>query len=174
MLYLLRSWAIRQVVVARIGFSMKPAKGPRKGIRPARSSSNTSKIVRSLNWGCLSAWRRRRIGRPARRSAPRASSPLASGGTARHASCRPGSRPGPSPSRTPACRRRVRPDDASKLQEAPVIGARPADEDRLHRGLHIVVDAAPADPAIEGEGPVVRVNTISCVSRDRRARTACG
>src|SRR5271154_1021630 len=43
------------------------------------------------------------------------------------------------------------------LQEAPIILARLADEDRLHRRLHVVVDAAPADPAIEQERLVVGV-----------------
>jgi hypothetical protein len=43
------------------------------------------------------------------------------------------------------------------LQEAPVILAGLADEDRLHRRLHVVVDAAPADAAIELERLVVGV-----------------
>ena len=43
------------------------------------------------------------------------------------------------------------------LQEAAIILARLADEDRLHRRLHVVVDAAPADTAIEQERLVVGV-----------------
>src|SRR5271170_534383 len=35
------------------------------------------------------------------------------------------------------------------LQKAAIVPARLADEDRLDRGLHVVVDAAPADPAVE-------------------------
>jgi hypothetical protein len=49
-------WVIRQVVVARMGFSLKPAKGPTNGARAARSSSNTSQMVRSLNCGCRVRW----------------------------------------------------------------------------------------------------------------------
>ena len=43
------------------------------------------------------------------------------------------------------------------LQEAPIVGTHLADEDRLHRRLHVVVDATPACPLEEGEGPIVRV-----------------
>ncbi len=43
------------------------------------------------------------------------------------------------------------------LQEAPIVGPLLADEDRLHRGLHVVVDAARAGAPEEGEGPVVSV-----------------
>ena len=43
------------------------------------------------------------------------------------------------------------------LQKAEIISARLADEDRLDRRLHVVVDAAPADPAIEPERLVVGV-----------------
>ena len=43
------------------------------------------------------------------------------------------------------------------LQEALVVLARLADEDRFHCGLHVVVNAAPADPAIKGECLVVGV-----------------
>ena len=43
------------------------------------------------------------------------------------------------------------------LQKAAVVLARLADEDRLHRRLHVVVDAAPADPAVEQERLVVGV-----------------
>ena len=43
------------------------------------------------------------------------------------------------------------------LQKAAIILARLADEDRFHRRLHVVVDAAPADPAIEPERLVVGV-----------------
>ena len=43
------------------------------------------------------------------------------------------------------------------LQEALVILARLADKDRFHRGLHIVVDAAPADPAIKDERLVMGI-----------------
>src|SRR5271165_2552094 len=43
------------------------------------------------------------------------------------------------------------------LQEAAIILARLANEDRLDRCLHVVVDAAPADTAIEHERLIVRV-----------------
>ena len=43
------------------------------------------------------------------------------------------------------------------LQKAAIIPARLADEDRLDRRLHVVVDAAPADPAIKLERLVVSV-----------------
>lgn len=43
------------------------------------------------------------------------------------------------------------------LQEAAVVGALAPDEDRLDRGLHVVVDAALAGAAEEGERPVVGV-----------------
>jgi hypothetical protein len=46
---------------------------------------------------------------------------------------------------------------AAHLQEAPIVGALAADEDRLHRGLHVVVDPARAGPLEEGERPVVGV-----------------
>ena len=46
---------------------------------------------------------------------------------------------------------------AAHLQKAAVVGALLADEDRLHRGLHVVVDAARAGALEEGEGPVVGV-----------------
>src|SRR5260370_10105853 len=51
------------------------------------------------------------------------------------------------------------------LQEAPIVEPVLADEDRLHRRLHVVVDAARAGAPEEGEGPVVASKTISCVSR---------
>src|SRR5271165_1414730 len=43
------------------------------------------------------------------------------------------------------------------LQEAAIILARLANEDRIDRCLHVVVDAAPADTAIEHERLIVRV-----------------
>ena len=43
------------------------------------------------------------------------------------------------------------------LQKAAIITARLADEDRLDRRLHVVVDAAPADAAIKLECLVVSV-----------------
>ncbi len=43
------------------------------------------------------------------------------------------------------------------LQEAPIVLASPAHEDRLNRRLHVVVDAAPAHAAIELERLVVGV-----------------
>ena len=46
---------------------------------------------------------------------------------------------------------------AAHLQEAAVVGALAADEDRLHRRLHVVVDAARAGALEERECPVVRV-----------------
>ena len=59
----------------------------------------------------------------------------------------------------PAGRRRAghRLDEMMRahLQKAPVVLPGAPDEDRLHRRLHVVVDAAPADPAVKGEGLVV-------------------
>ena len=46
---------------------------------------------------------------------------------------------------------------AAHLQEATVIGAILADEDRLHRRLHVVVDAAGACALEEGKCAIVRV-----------------
>ena len=43
------------------------------------------------------------------------------------------------------------------LCEAAVVAAIPAGEDRIHRRLHVVVDAARAGPAEEGERPIMRV-----------------
>src|SRR6266700_1402682 len=43
------------------------------------------------------------------------------------------------------------------LQEAAIVEAALADEDRLHRRLHVVVDAASAGPLEQSKGPVVRV-----------------
>lgn len=61
----------------------------------------------------------------------------------------------------PARRRRAghRIDEVvpAHLEKAPVVGAIAAHEDRIHRGLHIVVDPAGAGAAEEGERPVVGV-----------------
>src|ERR1700709_916279 len=46
---------------------------------------------------------------------------------------------------------------AAHLQEAPVIGTLAADEDRLHRSFHIVVDVANAGTLEEGERAVMGV-----------------
>lgn len=46
---------------------------------------------------------------------------------------------------------------AAHLQEAPVIGALLADEDRLHRRLHVVVDAARAGALEEDEAAIMGV-----------------
>ena len=54
---------------------------------------------------------------------------------------------------------------AAHLQEAAIVVALLADEDRLHRRLHVVVDAALAGALEEGERPVWASNTISWVSR---------
>jgi hypothetical protein len=43
------------------------------------------------------------------------------------------------------------------LQEAPILLAVVADEDRLHRGLRVVVDAARSGTPAKGEGAFVRV-----------------
>ncbi|MEA2987739.1 MAG: hypothetical protein QOG83_450 [Alphaproteobacteria bacterium] len=57
----------------------------------------------------------------------------------------------------PARRRRAghRLDEvvAAHLQEAAIVEAVLADEDRLHRGLHVVVDAATAGALEQGKGP---------------------
>ena len=46
---------------------------------------------------------------------------------------------------------------AAHLQEAAIVGPLAADEDRLHRGLHVVVDAARAGAFEKGERPVMSV-----------------
>jgi hypothetical protein len=46
---------------------------------------------------------------------------------------------------------------AAHLQEAAIVEAVLADEDRLHRGLHVVVDAASAGPLEQSKGPVVGI-----------------
>ena len=46
---------------------------------------------------------------------------------------------------------------AAHLQEAAIVETLLADEDRLHRRLHVVVDAAPAGALEQGECPVVGV-----------------
>src|SRR5947209_15562327 len=58
------------------------------------------------------------------------------------------------------CRRagdRINEVVAAHLQEAAIVEALLADEDRLYRRLHVVVDAAPASALEQGEGPVVGV-----------------
>jgi hypothetical protein len=54
---------------------------------------------------------------------------------------------------------------AAHLQEAAIVMPVLADEDRLHRRLHVVVDAACAGPLEEGEGPVMGVEHHLLVSR---------
>jgi hypothetical protein len=51
------------------------------------------------------------------------------------------------------------------LEEAAIVMAVLADEDRLHRRLHVVVDAAPAGAPEKRDGRSWASNTISCVSR---------
>src|SRR5690606_9791870 len=46
---------------------------------------------------------------------------------------------------------------AAHLQEAAIVLPFLADEDRLHRGLHVIVDAARAGPAEERERPVMGI-----------------
>ena len=46
---------------------------------------------------------------------------------------------------------------AAHLQEAAIVEAVLADEDRLHRRLHVVVDAASAGPLEQRERPVVGI-----------------
>jgi hypothetical protein len=46
---------------------------------------------------------------------------------------------------------------AAHLQEAAIVEAVLADEDRLHRSLHVVVDAASAGPLEQSKGPVMGI-----------------
>jgi len=46
---------------------------------------------------------------------------------------------------------------AAHLQEASIVETIFADEDRFHRGLHVVVDAAPAGPFEQRKGPVMGI-----------------
>src|SRR6266568_116585 len=50
------------------------------------------------------------------------------------------------------------------LQEAAIVEALLADEDRLHRRLHVVVDAAPAGALEQGECPVVGMAGVRIVA----------
>ena len=61
------------------------------------------------------------------------------------------------PARTRSARHRLHQMVGAQLQKAPVVGALLANEDHAHRRLHVVVDAPPADPAEEVEGPFVRL-----------------
>jgi hypothetical protein len=61
------------------------------------------------------------------------------------------------PARCRRARRRLDKIMAAHLQEATVIGAILAEEDRLHRRLHVVVDAAGAGALEEGKRAIVRV-----------------
>src|SRR5580658_6703875 len=61
------------------------------------------------------------------------------------------------PTRCRGTRHRIDQVVAAHLEKAAVVGALAADEDRLHRRLHVVVDAARAGPFEKGKRPVVRV-----------------
>ena len=62
------------------------------------------------------------------------------------------------PARTRSARHRLHQMVGAQLQKAPpVVGALLAHEHHAHRRLHVVVDAPPADPAEEVEGPFVRL-----------------
>jgi len=63
----------------------------------------------------------------------------------------------PSPSPTLTCRHRLDEIVTAHLQKAAVELAVLADEDRLHRRLHVVVNAARAGAPEEGKRPVVGV-----------------
>ena len=64
---------------------------------------------------------------------------------------------------------------AAHLQEAAIVETPFADEDRLHRGLHVVVDAASAGALEQGERPVVGVeHHLLRLARIGTARTASG
>ena len=87
---------------------------------------------------------------------------------------RPGSRPGPSPSPTPACRRRLDEMMQAHLEKAEILLTILADEDRFHRRLHVVVDAATAAAPEKCGRPVVGVENSPASRADRCARTSCG
>jgi hypothetical protein len=64
---------------------------------------------------------------------------------------------------------------AAHLHGATIVATILADEDRLHRGLHIVVDAMSAGALEQGERPGRGRRTPSPASRaDRLARTSSG
>jgi hypothetical protein len=65
--------------------------------------------------------------------------------------------PHPSPSPTPGCRDGIDEMVRAHLEEAAIVLAILADEDRLHRRLHVVVDAPPAGALEERERPFVGV-----------------
>jgi hypothetical protein len=94
----------------------------------------------------------------------------------------PGSSPGQALALFPAgCRRAGRGFDQivrAHLQEAPVelpiqtSTSRLADKDRIHRGLHVVVDAARAGPPEEAERMqpnLCRLRTLACLHEHRKA-----
>jgi hypothetical protein len=58
----------------------------------------------------------------------------------------------------------------ARLQKMEFMSARRADEDRLDRRLHVVVDASPADPAIVPGHLLVGSNSGSWVCRQARER----
>src|SRR3954453_17433597 len=66
------------------------------------------------------------------------------------------------PARCRRARDRLDQEVAAHLQEAAIVEASLADEDRLHRRLHVVVDAALQAPLNNANAAS---NTISCVSR---------
>src|SRR5207247_11161718 len=152
---------IRQVVLALTAFSTQPSNGPRSSIRLARSCWNTSQIVRSLNSGCLV-----RLAPGSGFARPRTGSgdalilqPGIQFGQALHP--RLGAEQLVAQiadlvldlTLLPACRRcaghRLDQMVRAHLQKAAVILTCLADEDRLHRRLHVVVDATPANPAVK-------------------------
>ncbi len=71
--------------------------------------------------------------------------------------CRYGSAAIRARSLTPANFNRIDEMMAAHLQEAAIVEAIFADEDRLHRRLHVVVDAAPAGPFEQRKGPVMGI-----------------
>src|SRR5271167_4472779 len=60
------------------------------------------------------------------------------------------------PTRCRGARHRIDQVMAAHLEKASIVGALAADEDRLHRRLHVVVDAARAGSFEKSERPVMR------------------
>ena len=79
------------------------------------------------------------------------------------------------PARSRRAGHRINQMVAAHLQEAPIILTVLADEDRLHRRLHVVVDAARAGAFEEREGALVRVeHHLLRLARIGPARTSSG
>ena len=165
--YLLLSKRTRQVFDTEAGSAWNPSKRPPYGISFGRSSSKTSQIVRSglSGWACAFAQPRAFVEQPgvqlviALEPQPRREEAFANKADLVL-----------DLTLLPARRRRAghRLDEVMRahLEEAAIVLAVLADEDRLNRRLHVVVDAAPAGALEERERTLVGVeHHLLCLAR---------